>query len=226
MSSINLHPTFHYSQPEDYRFSHDSVFLARWAAEKIAQQGGLTSEQKVLDLCSGTGVIGLDLAFHLCHEFNQDPRQLWMDFVEIQAPCYSHFRKNLNQLSKEMSFDFSAQFKLIEKNYALLLEQQALASSYASIVCNPPYFNANQGKLSPSEFKNRSRFFLDSDLPTLIAFICYSLKPNGRAYVLLKNLSDHGQDTITEARTALSASCSLELATKIRGTDVVEICKN
>ena len=63
MSSINNFFTFNYQQPNEYHFSHDSVFLARKAFEYV--QSNYTSYDQVLDLCAGCGVVGLDFFFHI-----------------------------------------------------------------------------------------------------------------------------------------------------------------
>ncbi|MBV2168118.1 MAG: hypothetical protein KUL82_05355 [Bdellovibrio sp.] len=62
MSSINPHYTFHYSQPEEYRFSHDSVMLARKVFERVSASA--MENWRGLDLCSGCGIVGLDFLFH------------------------------------------------------------------------------------------------------------------------------------------------------------------
>lgn len=80
-----------------------------------------------------------------------------------------------------------------------------------------------QGKMSPSEFKNRCRFFLDSDLKNLIHGIENSLAKNGKAYLLLRDLSDHGFDQMAEAKKYLSPNRSITEFSVIRGTPVVLI---
>jgi tRNA1(Val) A37 N6-methylase TrmN6 len=63
MSSVNQKPTFNYSQPEDYHFSHDSVFLAQKVSEIIQKEE--LRLKSVLDLCSGCGIVGMDLLYYL-----------------------------------------------------------------------------------------------------------------------------------------------------------------
>lgn len=58
VSSINKYPTFHYSQPSDYHFSHDSVFLAREIFERHSDQLAKGNVQ-ILDLCAGCGIVGM-----------------------------------------------------------------------------------------------------------------------------------------------------------------------
>jgi len=90
-SSINNYFTLNYSQPEEYHFSHDSIFLSRHVFEIIKSQG--LHYNRILDLCAGCGVIGIDLLFHINKEKLKLPLEL--DFIEIQNIYFPHFQKNL-----------------------------------------------------------------------------------------------------------------------------------
>jgi tRNA1(Val) A37 N6-methylase TrmN6 len=59
-----------------------------------------------------------------------------------------------------------------------------LSRTYDLILCNPPYFNPTEGQLSPSQFKNRCRFFIDATQAELLIALAKMLKPNGEAFVL------------------------------------------
>lgn len=178
MSSINYHPTFQYSQPEDYHFSHDSVFLARAIYEK--HQDLLQSDIRILDLCAGCGIVGLDLLFHQLKEFKKFSGQV--DFLEIQEIYHPHFIYNVAELEKIFLFE-KLKLNWINKNYQDAFE----GKKYDLIISNPPYFLTEQGKLSQNEFKNRCRFFIDSDWEKMIEYIQRSLKPEGRAYFLVRD---------------------------------------
>ena len=177
MSSINRFPTFHYSQPSEYHFSHDSVFLAREVFERHGDQLALNDVQ-VLDLCAGCGIVGMDLIFHLLKEkaFTGE-----VDFLEVQDVYREHFEKNKMTLQNHFA-EKALNLNFVNKNYGLT----ELNKKYDLIISNPPYFEVGKGALSPSEFKNRCRFFIDSDWSTLISFIKDSLKPNGNAYFLVR----------------------------------------
>lgn len=213
MSSVNPHFTFQYVQPEEYRFSHDSVFLARKVYELYAARD--TSSLRGLDLCSGCGIVGLDFLFHL--KKSADSSFATFDFLEVQDIYEPYFQKNIQSLS-----GVSTSLRFLKKNYSELCES-GWRDSYDLILCNPPYFHLNQGKLSPSEFKNRCRFFIDSDFPNLIKGIENALAPDGEAYVLLRNQKEHGWDALSESRKILSSPYSLESCGDIRGTDLVLI---
>lgn len=215
MPSINPHYTFQYSQPEEYRFSHDSVFLARRVFELIGSED--LSTVRGLDLCSGCGIIGLDFLFHCKKERKKYLHSF--DFLEVQEIYRIHFEKNCAQLGPMKT---KMQFRNI--NYSELA-QKHFENSYDLILCNPPYFQLGQGKLSPSVFKNRCRFFVDSNFYSLMAGIQNCLTPKGQAFVLLRDLEDHDFSYLEEARKILSSDVTIEKIGDIRGTDLVTISR-
>lgn len=213
MSSINPHYTFNYSQPEDYRFSHDSVFLARRVFELI--KGQEITNINGLDLCSGCGIIGLDFLFHCQKELNQLPASF--DFLEVQDIYQKHFEINAQHL-----MDVAMQIRFVNENYNVL-QNADFSNRYDLILCNPPYFFPDKGTLSPSQFKNRCRFFIDSDFKSLLLGIWNSLTTQGNAYVLLRDLSEHGWSSAQEAHKILEKRAKVEVLGDIRGTHFVKI---
>lgn len=220
MSSINPHYTFEYSQPEAYRFSHDSVFLARKVFELYRKEE--LASLRGLDLCAGCGIIGLDFIYHCINTWQATPASF--DFVEVQQIYNQHFYENVRRLGA-----VGTQLSFINKNYnefvAPLTNQTDFFSEntvkYDLVLCNPPYFRMGQGKMSPSEFKNRCRFFMDADFTSLIKAIENSLAPGGCAYILLRDLEEHNWNPFKEAQTILSANMKIEKMDNIRGTDLV-----
>lgn len=206
--------TFDYFQPEEYHFSLDSVFLAQKVA-KIIQPNALT-EMKVLDLCSGCGVIGLELSLH-------SPKKLTIDFLEVQEVYESFFRKNLEMIHPQLNKS-SEQYRFLNSNYQALLGP-GFECLYDLIICNPPYFFKGEGLLSPSEFKNRCRFFLDSDFKTLIHSILKALKPNCNAYLLVRPGDNHGRNPVEEICQYLGVFGTAQVIDNIRGTNIIEIRK-
>lgn len=215
MSSINPYYTFHYSQPEEYHFSHDSVFLARRAFEILQNED--VRDLQGLDLCAGCGIIGLDFLFH----FKQQnlPCFKSFDFLEVQEIYQEHFNKNLKSLNSA-----TTSVRFINKNYIELIKEES-SNTYDLILCNPPYFHSGQGKLSPSDFKNRCRFFLDSDFKSLLQAIENSLALNGRGFILLRSQKEHGWDVLEEARSIFSTRIKMSTIEEIRGTNVILVQK-
>lgn len=214
MSSINPHYTFNYSQPEEYRLSHDSVFLSRQVFEKL--RGVDLSQATALDICAGAGVVGMDFLFHRRAENQTVP--ISFDFLEIQDIYIPHFNENCKRLGQ---IDTSLNFEL--RNYDDL-QAPEFHQKYDLTLSNPPYFLQANGKLSPSEFKNRCKFFIDSDLRNLIFGIVNCLKKSGTAYILLRDLSDHKIDVIREAEQFCQGLLQMTVLGDIRGTHFIELC--
>ncbi len=204
-----------YDQPLEYQFSHDSVFLARTIFDLVQSQK--LPSAHVLDLCAGCGIIGLDFLFHLSNGKLPLPESI--DFVEVQNIYFSYFDKNRNRLNLKVELQF------LNLNYKDLLLQKNLKNKYDLIICNPPYFRKEQGKLSPSDFKNRCRFFLDADFQSLLVSIQYTLSETGTAYVLVRSLESHGINVEAEMR-SFQKDLQIKKIDKIRATDLYEIKKN
>jgi tRNA1Val (adenine37-N6)-methyltransferase len=144
--------TYNYSQPEEYHFSLDSIFLAQKVA-KIYKTHPQLNSVNCLDLCAGTGVIGLELSIYLNDIKN-------IDFIEVQSEYLGHFENNFHGIH---GLNSDRNFKYYQKNYEVVLTENNSIhfNKYDLILCNPPYFFSNEGILSPSNFKNRCRFFFD-----------------------------------------------------------------
>jgi tRNA1Val (adenine37-N6)-methyltransferase len=221
----NIPFTYEYSQPEEYHFSLDSIempweislHLKDRIAEDSKQKKQSPSDYlknsmrrwKILDLCAGCGVLGFELNFHL-------PQIQNIDFVEVQEVYIPHFDANRAKVQNIGEFQF------LNFNYENLLFQE-FDKKYDLILCNPPYFNISQGKLSPSEFKNRCRFFIDSTFEKLIEVINFTLASQGEAYLLLRSLEEHGFDLLTELRTLARGKLSIENLTMVRGTFLLKL---
>ncbi len=219
--------TYNYSQPEEYHFSIDSIEAA-WEISlylknlidedrkvKKTQLSDYLSHQvrnwKALDLCAGCGVIGFEVNYHL-------PSVRQIDFVEVQKEYRNHFEKNKSMVQNE------GQFQFFETNYERFLDDQ-FKENYHLIFSNPPYFQPGQGKHSPSEFKNRCRFFIDSSFKKLIEVYIHCLHPVGEAFLLLRDLDDHDIDLLGELRSLVKGKLAVENLSMIRGTFLLKLSK-
>ena len=207
-----MHYTYHYKQPEGYHFSFDSLQLAQFVASELRTQADLSS-LRVLDLCAGCGVVGIELSWHL-----RSIRQI--DFLEVQDVYTECFYHNMVAVNRP---ELKVRWHLL--NYDAL-HQPEWTEKFDLIISNPPYFLANHGMLSPSEFKNRCRFFIDSSFEHYIQAIENALANNGRAYFLLRPLKHHGLDLFHKTQQLLKHTPTIvKKITTIRGTDVVLISK-
>jgi tRNA1Val (adenine37-N6)-methyltransferase len=219
MSSVNKFPTMLYDQPEEYHFSHDSVFLARSVYEKIVELE--LPYQKILDLCAGCGIIGFDLAWHLLANRKNEP--MIIEFLEIQQIYHGCFLNNLKRFNEFHVNSISNRF--LQLNYDELSTKNEYSEKYNLIISNPPYFRKGMGILSDSDFKNRCRFFLDSDFKNLIVAINFALAKGGSAFVLLKSLKQHGISIEDEFRN-IESNLKLKKIESIRGTDLYHFEKS
>lgn len=210
MSKNTLY-TFDYFQPPEYHFSLDSVFLAQVVA-KLYRESSNLPQLKVLDLCSGCGVIGLELSIHL-QELE------YLTFIEIQEIYNEYFSKNLQGIHENRK-----KFELINMNYEQM-QVPKYKEKFDLILSNPPYFFKGEGLYSPSEFKNRCRFFMDSSFIELIKSVEYILSPKGEAFLLVREGSTHGRNPLMEIQKILTPNCCANIFDNIRGTMVVRIKK-
>ena len=114
--------------PKLYCFTSDSVLLANTAKVK--------RKDKVLDLCSGSGIVGILIAS------KQGAKSV--DLVEIQPEMANLAERNvkLNNLED------------VVKVYEISVQEAADAlgcEKYDVVVCNPPYQKAGTGKTAENE---------------------------------------------------------------------------
>jgi tRNA1Val (adenine37-N6)-methyltransferase len=204
--------TYSYEQPAEYRFCQDSIIFPWWVAEQLKQRLDVGPNFRVLDVCAGCGVIGLELAHY-------EPRLSAIDFLEVQGEFRDSFMKNLQITGR-------SDFRFLQMNYRSLLETQS-AETYDLIIGNPPYFLPTEGLQSPSVINNRCRFFIDSDLATLVLATFHALKPGGIAYLLVKSGQEHGRIALNDITLLLAgqAAATVSVAVEIRNTQVICLIK-
>lgn len=209
--SLPIIKTLEYFQPDEYHYSLDSVILAHKVAELYEEHASLP-QLKVLDLCSGCGVVGLEFFCHLKEIVS-------IDFLEIQQKYLPYFEKNLHLINPT-----ATDFNFLLMNYQNL-NNDFFRNKYDLILSNPPYFFPGEGILSPSDFKNRCRFFMDSNLEELIKAILFSLKPQGNAYLLARPGTHHGRNLEDQIKKLVGELGETKVVDNVRGTNVLRITK-
>jgi len=210
--------TIHYSQPTDYKFSLDSILTPQKISNYLKRIDSKT-HLSLLDLCAGSGVMGLELQFHF-------PNFSKIDFVEIQSTYKQHFDYNLadfqNKYPQKFTKDIEVNFYCDDfQNFEKKTKQK-----YNIIVCNPPYFRLGQGKNAENELKQRSRFMSEDEFKNLYCSLENLLTSDGHAFVLLRDLADHGIDLIQELNNLNLKKSQFEILDQVRGTFLVHVKLN
>lgn len=126
-----------YNQPDFYHFSQDSIRLAEYAFKKLKKRSSL----KVLDLCCGSGVIGIEF-------FRKHQSVKLLDFVEKQIeflPCIEANTKRY--LGETPSNIYLESFESISLSYA-----------YDLILANPPFYLEGTARAPLNKLKHRCHF--------------------------------------------------------------------
>lgn len=185
-----------YQDSDSYCFTSDAVHLANFVkAPKNA---------KVVDLCSGSGVIGM-LVFA---KNNIDSVKL----VEIQSRLaqLSQDSVNYNNLKKNI--------EIINKPLQNICEEIG-KEKYEVVVCNPPYKEAGENLKNIKEDIAIARHELKVTLEEIVCEASRLLKFGGKFYTILKE--ERLCDLIALSRKYNLEPKELRIITSAKGANVV-----
>lgn len=155
-----------YFQPALYHFSQDSIALAKRAS--IDFIGGFAN-LKILDICAGSGVVGLELNKILENKVDS------ISFIEKQKDVFEDsIAKNVSTLKIKYNVLFG-DFRLVK-----------LEGKFDIILCNPPYFSQEKNRLSDNIKLRTCTHFEASFYEELIEFVLTHKKKDGRGYILYR----------------------------------------
>lgn len=143
---------------EVFSFSMDAVLLAKFAYLPL-------KKGRVIDLCTGNGVIPLLLSART---------EAQIEGVEIQARLYDMARRSVEWNNLE------EQIKLHHLDLKLAPEQLG-HGVYDVVTCNPPYMSAETGRTNQNEHYAYARHELLCTLEDVIRASSQLLRPGGKA---------------------------------------------
>lgn len=160
---------------EHFKFSIDAVLLSHFTNFK--------SNDTVLDMCSGTGIVALLISAH-----NNVGR---IDCVEMQEELFSMCSRSVNYNNlQEKVFPYLMDLRDAPKKLGYEI--------YDTILCNPPYLPLTAGKSSMSETKRIARFEVFGDLNDIVKASAKLLKNSGK--LVLSHRAERLSDIIVAMR--------------------------
>ncbi|MFO7607281.1 MAG: methyltransferase [Desulfurivibrionaceae bacterium] len=144
--------------PGGYRFSQDSVLLAHFFET--------SPFEKILDLGTGCGIIGMILAYRR--------PGIAVTGLELQPRLAELARRNVavNQLSERIN---------IVEGDLRHIENYCEAASFDRVVCNPPYRKLGSARINPQPEQAIARHELRGGLKDLVKAMNWALVDGGRA---------------------------------------------
>jgi tRNA1(Val) A37 N6-methylase TrmN6 len=118
--------------------------LSHFICSKFSHYTGL----KIIDVCAGSGVIGIEIAKEL------DVQSL--TFIEIQSEFVAYLKENIS------TFINTTHTKIFQKDF-LKLEN---SDTFDILVCNPPYFDS-QSSRTPNCLKRKKCRFITKEVALL-----------------------------------------------------------
>jgi tRNA1Val (adenine37-N6)-methyltransferase len=166
-----------YQNKQGYRFSIDSLLLADFAT--------IGSDNKVIDLGSGNGVLPLILAYRY-------PSVL-ITGVEIQRQMVARAARNIRLNG------YQDRIAIAQMDIASTVERFQ-AESFDAVICNPPYRRVTSGRLSLSREKQIARHETKATLNDFVRAAAFLLKNKGSFACI--QLGDRMVDLVSAMRNA------------------------
>jgi tRNA1(Val) A37 N6-methylase TrmN6 len=143
--------------PEVFSFSLDAVLLARWA--------GVPAKGRVLDLCTGNGVVPLLLTTRTAAS---------IDGVEIQPRLADMARRSvaINGLGDRIT--------IIEADLREWAKRPEARGAYDAVTINPPYLPRGTGDLKENPYKAMARHEIACTLDDAAAACAAAVRSGGR----------------------------------------------
>ncbi len=146
---------------EEFRFGTDAVKLADFTIVK--------SGDRIMDLCTGTGIVPM----LLCKK-DQSVSAVGLEIQSQMADMATRTVK-LNDLTDRISI-INGDVRRIRELFP--------AESFQVVTCNPPYMKPNTGKTNERESVTIARHEVCCDLEDCVAAAAYLLPSGGKFYMV------------------------------------------
>lgn len=161
---------------------NDEVFSFSTDALLLAHLTPLRTKDKVMDICSGNGIIPLLLS---------DRTDMPIDCIEIQPQLVDMAQRSFihNQLNTQLNM-YEMDIKDVKGRFT--------PSQYDIVTCNPPYFRQNQSFQHLKEAHRIARHEVLCDFSDCVRAANHLLKQGGKMIVVQR--ADRLIDVLTEMR--------------------------
>lgn len=160
---------------ERFMFGIDAVLLADFVRfEGCGKSGGIKRNDKIIDLCTGNGIIPLILSGFYpgnCFtglEIQKESAELAARSVEL-----NNLQDKIRIINGDLTKidDFAGKYGLAKHSFDV-------------VTCNPPYSVVESGKQNPKEPKAIARHELLCTLEDVVAAADFLLKPHGKFFMI------------------------------------------
>jgi release factor glutamine methyltransferase len=191
------------------------VVVAEKQIKNTIKNRKAVDEYRILDLCTGSGVVGISLAYTCVGLAEKSPNTKWtivLSDISTRALAVSAVNAGLHNVAVNLS-----QGDLFER----------LALDFDLIVCNPPYIETNQIGVADKYVLNEPKIALDGGADGLsfyrriLAEAQAHLRPDG---VLALEIGATQGVAVPEIARANGFS-SIEIKKDLAGRDRVVLCK-
>lgn len=159
------------ANPNLYRYTSDSI--------RLAKSVKASHKDRVLDLCSGSGIIPLALASYT---------RASIDTLELQFPLFDMARRSVEMNS------LADRIRVFQGDLVGYMP----SVTYDIVTCNPPYYKAKSGETRETQTADIARHELKCTLGDIVVTAEKSLKFGGKLYLL------HKCERLSEVLTELS----------------------
>ena len=159
LDSLELDNRFIIQHKEKYKFTSDAVLLANFAKIK--------NNSVVVDLCSGSGIVGILLAI------KNKPKKVYLVEIQEYLAEMSQRSAQLNQLNN---------IEVINKKIQDLTEIECGSCDFVTV--NPPYKKAGNGNKNLSEEVALARHEISLNLTDVVKCASHILKFGGKLYMV------------------------------------------